>query len=71
VKDNIGIKQDITVMTDSKGQFSLELPPGFYDVFVMAAAFSPHCQKIRLKAKGVKNYKVKLELSPVTSEELD
>jgi hypothetical protein len=71
LEDNLGIKQDITVMSDSKGQFSLELPPGFYDVFVTATAFSPHCEKIRLKGKEVKTYVVKLKVSPVASKELD
>ena len=49
----------------------MELAPGFYDVFVTAGAFSPHCEKIRLKGKEVKIYVVKLKISPVTSKELD
>jgi Carboxypeptidase regulatory-like domain len=69
--DNIGIKQDITLTTDSDGKFFLELPPGFYDVFVTATAFAPRCDKIRLKDKQVKAYEVKLKVSPVTSKELD
>ena len=69
--DNVGIKEDITVSTDPNGKFSLELPPGFYDVFVAAAAFVPHCEKIRLKEKQTKNLEVKLTLSKVTSKELD
>lgn len=68
--DNIGTTEDITVTTDSTGQFVLELPQGFYDVFVTASAFSPHCEKIRLKDKQVK-IEVKLKVSPVTSKELD
>ena len=36
LKDNLGIKQDIASTTDSSGHFSLDLPPGFYDVFVTA-----------------------------------
>ncbi len=71
LKDNLGIKQDITTTSDSKGQFSLELAPGFYDVFVMATAFSPHCEKIRLKDKQIKAYEIKLKVSAVTSKELD
>jgi hypothetical protein len=69
--DNLGAKEDITASSDSKGQFSLELAPGFYDVFVTATAFSPHCEKIRLKGTGAKIYEVKLKISPVTSKELD
>jgi hypothetical protein len=71
LKDNFGSKQDITAVSDSKGQWSLELAPGFYDVFVMATAFSPQCEKVRLKGKEVKTYDVKLKVSLVTSKELD
>ena len=69
--DNVGIKDDITVSTDTNGRFSLELPPGFYDVFVAATAFAPHCEKIRLKEKQTKNVDVKLTISKVASKELD
>jgi len=68
--DNLGIKKDVTLSTDSEGRFSLDLPPGFYDVFIAATAFTPHCDKIRLKDKP-KTYDVKLKLSPVASKELD
>jgi Carboxypeptidase regulatory-like domain len=68
--DNVGIREDISVSTDSDGKFSLELPPGFYDVFVTATAFTPYCEKIRLKDRP-KTYDVKLKVSPVASKELD
>src|ERR1700722_13929640 len=71
LKDNLGIKQDIVATTDSNGHFSVELPPGFYDVFVTAMAFTPHCDKVRLKDKEARKYDVKLKISPVTSKELD
>jgi hypothetical protein len=71
LKDNLGIKQDIAATNDSSGHFSLELPPGFYDVFVTAMAFTPHCDKVRVKDREARNYEVKLKVSPVTSKELD
>jgi len=71
LKDNIGIKQDVAATTDSSGQFSVELPPGFYDVFVTAMAFTPHCDKVRVKNKESRAYEVKLKISPVTSKEMD
>lgn len=58
------LKEDIKGMTDSGGRFSLEMGPGVYDVFVTAAGFLPHCEKIRLNAKKAKEYNVKLELGP-------
>jgi Carboxypeptidase regulatory-like domain len=71
LKGNHGIKQDLTVETDSNGRFSLDLPPGFYDVFVSSSAFSPQCAKIRIKDEVTKTYEFKLKASPVTSKELD
>jgi hypothetical protein len=68
--DNVGINEGITVSTDSDGKFSLELRPGFYDVFVTATAFTPYCEKIRLKDRP-KTLDVKLTVSPVASKELD
>ena len=71
LSDNIGIREDKTISTDANGRFSLELPPGFYDVFVTATAFSPHCEKIRIKGKEPRTYQVRLKLSKVASKELD
>jgi hypothetical protein len=71
LKDNLGNKQEIAATTDSTGHFSVELPPGFYDVFVTAMAFTPHCHKVRLKDSEARTYDVKLKISPVTAKELD
>jgi hypothetical protein len=71
LKDNLGVKEDIAATTDSSGHFSVELPPGFYDVFVTAMTFTPRCDKVRLKDKELRTYEVKLKISPVTSKELD
>ncbi len=71
LKNNLGIKQDIAATTDARGRFSVELPPGFYDVFVTATAFSPRCDKVRVKGKETRTYDVKLTVSPVTARELD
>ena len=71
LKDNLGSKQDLAATTDSNGHFSAELPPGFYDVFVTAMAFTPHCDKVRIKNNQANTYEVKLKISPVTSKELD
>ncbi|WP_109484813.1 carboxypeptidase-like regulatory domain-containing protein [Occallatibacter savannae] len=69
--DNIGTAEDRFATTDKKGEYSLELPPGFYDVIATATAFSPHCEKIRIKGKATKRHDVVLKVSPVTSKELD
>src|SRR5258707_1350114 len=40
---NVGIKEDLVVRTGANGNFSVNLPSGFYDVFVSSPAFTPVC----------------------------
>src|SRR5437870_814780 len=47
VSDNLGIRADLAIRTKEDGTFNTDLPPGFYDVFVAAPAFTPTCRKIR------------------------
>jgi hypothetical protein len=37
---------DLVTETDRQGHFSANLTPGFYDVCIMADAFSPSCEKV-------------------------
>jgi hypothetical protein len=60
---NIGITEDRTLISDAKGLFSADLPPGFYDVFVSATAFSPDCRKIRVIKDNVEVYNPRLKVS--------
>lgn len=69
--DNISMKADVTATTDKDGRFSIDLPPGFYDVFVTAMAFSPRAEKIRLRGNGSHRKDFTLDVSAVTSKELD
>ena len=59
---------DVSVVTGEDGRFSVELKPGFYDVFVAAMAFLPHCEKVRLKDKELK-IPVTLDVSPIIIKE--
>lgn len=49
LSDNVGTKTDVVAMTDSNGHYSMVVPPGFYDVFVSAMAFTPTAGKVRSK----------------------
>ncbi len=49
LKTNIGIKADLSIGTKDDGTFTADLPPGFYDIFVAAPAFTPTSLKIRMK----------------------
>lgn len=67
VKDNIGTKEDKVATTGATGSFSLEMPPGVYDVFVAAAGFSPHCEKLTIKPRELHPHRVQLEVSRMTT----
>jgi hypothetical protein len=69
LKINIGVKPDILVKTDDNGSFTIELPPGFYDVFVSATAFSPNCRKVRIK-QVPQTISFRLKVDPLVLTEL-
>jgi hypothetical protein len=70
LRDNIGTKQDVTVATDASGKYSVSVPPGFYDVFVSAEAFTPIAAKVRLKQGQPATLSVRLRVDPLISKEL-
>jgi hypothetical protein len=87
VPDNLGIKEDIVAVTDNDGEFSVNLPSGFYDVFISFMAFQPEARKIRVrdgsvefapeitkkKKKGtaVPEFRVTMQISDIVFKELD
>jgi len=70
LKDNIGIKEDISVITDGSGHYSATVPPGFYDVFVSAAAFTPTATKVRVKVERPATFSPSLSADPIVGNEL-
>jgi hypothetical protein len=70
LRDNIGIKQDVIVATDTSGQYSANVPPGFYDVFVSAGAFTPTATKVRVKEGEAATFSTKLKVDPLVSKEI-
>jgi hypothetical protein len=68
--DNLGIKTDVVVSTDSEGRYSAAIPPGFYDVFLSATVFTPTAAKVRVKAALPATYDSKLRVDPLVSREL-
>jgi hypothetical protein len=55
--------RDIRVSVNSLGRYSVELAPGFYDVFVSARGFDPACQKVRVEAGKTGAYDPALKAS--------
>jgi hypothetical protein len=70
LRDNIGIKQDVMVVTDASGHYSANVPPGFYDVFITAMAFTPATAKVRVKEAQPGTFSPKLTADPLVTKEL-
>lgn len=67
---NVGIKEDLVIRTKHDGTFEVDLPPGFYDVFVAAMAFSPTCRKIRMKLGEGLGVTLRMTADPLYSAEM-
>ena len=70
LKTNVGIKQDLTASTSERGEFSMEVPPGFYDVFISANGFTPQCRKVRVRPGETASFSPKLNADPIVTKEL-
>ena len=70
LRDNIGIKRDVALVTDTNGHYSADVPPGFYDVFVSAMVFTPTAAKVPVKEGQATTLSRKLK-DPLVSKELD
>jgi len=68
--DNIGVKQDLLVVTDAGGRYSANVPAGFYDVFVSAPAFTPIAAKVIVKQGQKAILNAKLYVDPLVSKEV-
>ena len=42
------LSTDIKLKVNERGEFSVQLDPGLYDVVVFASVFSPQCAKVRI-----------------------
>ena len=70
LESNVGIKSDVIIRSDDKGRFVAELPPGFYDVFVSAMAFTPTCRKVRIRRTAGPDFTFQMEVDPLVTQEL-
>jgi hypothetical protein len=62
-------KNDRVLQTNSYGEYSIGLPPGFYDVFVSEVGFSPSCRKVWIRTGQTAVYDTMLVLDPVEIHE--
>jgi len=62
--------EDVVLASDANGKFSVDVNPGFYDIFVSSSAFSPQCAKVRVKDTEPSIYTPRLHADPLISKEL-
>lgn len=70
LKDNVGLKADLTVHVTEDGTFRVDLPPGFYDVFAATPAFTPVCRKIRIKPGKSVDIVLRMDADPLYTAEV-
>jgi hypothetical protein len=67
---NVGIRHDVEIETGRNGKFRVDVPAGFYDVFISADAFSPHAEKIRVSPASRVTMNRRLPADPLVGKEL-
>ncbi len=55
------------VRTDSQGRFSVQLPPGTYEVFVAYPTFAPYAKRVRVESGRELILECKLEFDALTT----
>jgi hypothetical protein len=63
-------RSDVIRETDGAGRFEVELEAGFYDVCVMAMAFTPQCRKVLVKDEEKVQYDVRMMADVLVMEHL-
>jgi hypothetical protein len=61
---------DVVRETDTMGDFEVQLEPGFYDVCIMAKAFTPECRKILVSKEGHVHLDTHLKADPLVIKHL-
>jgi len=57
-------RDDIFLNSDSRGRFETQLEPGFFDVCVMADAFTPQCRKVYIMEARILQIVFRLRADP-------
>ena len=70
LNSNVGTREDVVVRTGANGGFSVNLPSGFYDVFVSSRAFTPVCGKVRTREGSSVTFDSKLQVNGLVTNEL-
>jgi hypothetical protein len=64
------MRSDVTRVSDAAGRFEVQLEPGFYDVCIMATAFTPECKKVLVVDGGAIQHDGRLKADPLVMQHL-
>ena len=60
------VTEDSLLKTDMYGQYSLNLNPGLYDIFITFPSFSPVAKRVKVEAGKVTDFSPKLTFDRIT-----
>ena len=63
-------RSDMTREADAMGRFNVQLESGFYDVCVMATAFTPECKKVLITNGKTIQYDTHLKVDDLVTRYL-
>jgi hypothetical protein len=58
------LDSEVRLTTDKNGEIALRLKPGFYDIFVSRAGFTPRAFKFEVLASKKSNFNLSLKMDP-------
>lgn len=64
------LRSDVMRESDAAGRFEVQLEPGFYDVCIMATAFTPECKKILVVNGDAIQHDARLNADPLVMQHL-
>lgn len=69
-EENTNDSGEVRLKTDARGLSNARLNPGFNDLFVSSPAFTPECQKVRIKLGPPVKIVIQLKVDPLVSAEI-
>jgi protocatechuate 3,4-dioxygenase beta subunit len=61
-RETMPAASELMLRSDADGHFSTDLEHGFYDVCVMANAFTPDCRKLRIRSGRITEHRIRLKV---------
>lgn len=69
-QSNPSSRSDVMRESDAMGRFEVHLEPGFYDVCVMATAFTAECKKVLVTSGKTIRHDAQLQADPLVMQHI-